>query len=263
MSKILVKIGSNVLTRDDYSLNTQLIQSISNQVAELVKAGHKVGIVSSGAVASGRHDYVSDPDEEDLTTTRVLASIGQCRMLDKYHKYLSKHGLIIAQALLTNRDFEFEENKINMTNVLNRLFCKGYITIINENDVVSTTELKVRDHHFGDNDMLSAKTAALIQADKLIMLTDVDGLYDCDPKTNHAAEIIHEVNDLDHTVFCFAEEHSSLKSRGGMPSKLKAAKFAIENGIETFIGNGNRKNILVDLLIKEEENIGTRFIVKN
>ena len=262
MSKILVKIGSNVLTREDYSLNTSLLRNICEQVAELVEAGHQVGIVSSGAVASGRHDYVSDPNDEDLTTRRLLASIGQCRLLDKYHKYLSKHNLIIAQALLTNRDFEYEKNKQNITEVLKGLFSKGYIAIINENDVVSTTELEVEDHHFGDNDMLSAKTAKVIEADKLIILTDVDGLYDCNPKTNKTAEIIHKIKDLDHTVFCFAEEHSSLVSRGGMQSKLEAAKLATQNGIETFIANGNQKNILVDLLINKKENIGTRFMIK-
>jgi len=263
MSKILIKIGSNVLTRDDFSLNITLLQNICDQVAELVKTGHQIGIVSSGAVAAGRHDYVSQPEDENLTTKRMLASIGQCRLLNKYHKYLSKHGLVIAQALLSNRDFEFQENQENIAKVLKRLFNKGYISIINENDVVSTTELKIKDRHFGDNDMLSAKTSNLIEADKLVILTDVDGLYDCNPKTNETAEIIHEVKDLNHTVFCFAEAHESNISRGGMQSKLEAAKFATQNSIETFIANGNQKNILVDLLINKKENIGTRFKIAN
>ncbi len=261
MSKVLIKIGSNVLTRKDYSLNTDLLESICTQVAELIKNNYQVGIVSSGAVASGRHDYVSQPDDEDLTTRRMLASIGQCRLLDKYHKYLSKFDLIIAQALLTNRDFESKENKKNTKAVLSQLFKKGYITIINENDVISTAELEVKDHHFGDNDMLSAKTAVLIKADKLVILSDVDGLHNCNPKTNKAAEIIHQVSDINKSVFCFVEENHSMKSRGGMQSKLEAARMATKNGIETFIANGSQKNILVDLLIHKKENIGTKFIV--
>lgn len=264
LSRILIKIGSNVLTQENYALNTDLLENICNQVAELIKAGNQVGIVSSGAVASGRHDYVSQPDDEDLTTKRVLASIGQCRLLNKYHKYFSVHNLTIAQALLTNNDFKSAENKKNIAEVLKKLFQKGYIPIINENDVVSTKELEIKDQHFGDNDMLSAQTAILIGADQLVILTDVDGLYNCNPKNNQAAEIIPEVTDLNRAIFCFVdEEKNSTKSRGGMESKLKAVRLAVNSGIEAFIVNGNRKNILIDLLIEKKENIGTRFKVAN
>ena len=261
MSKILIKIGSNVLTREDYSLNTPLLQNICEQVSKLVKAGNQVGIVSSGAVAAGRHNYISQPDDEDLTIKRMLASIGQCRLLNKYHKYFSKHGLVIAQALLTNRDFKYKENQKNTADVLKQLFTKGYIPIINENDVVSTAELEIKDYHFGDNDMLASKTASLIKADQLVILSDVDGLYNCNPKTNKAAKIIHEVSDINQSIFCFVEESHSMKSRGGMQSKLESARLATSNGIETFIGNGNAKNILVDLLINKKENVGTKFTV--
>lgn len=263
MSKILIKIGSNLLTRDDYSLNTPLLKNICNQIAEIKKQGHQVGIVTSGAVAAGRHDYVSHPDDEDLITQQILAAIGQCRLLDKYHDYLSKHSLTIAQTLLTNRDFDTNEHKDKIANVINQLLEKGYIPIINENDVTSTAELKSANDHFGDNDMLSAKTAVLIQADQLVILTDVDGVYNCNPKTNDSAEILHTIEKIDDQVLCFAETHTSQKSRGGMATKLTAADLTTKHKIETFIANGKKDNVLVDLLIHKKENIGTRFIINN
>lgn len=109
--------------------------------------------------------------------------------------------------------------------------------------------------------MLASKTASLIKADQLVILSDVDGLYNCNPKTNKAAKIIHEVSDINQSIFCFVEESHSMKSRGGMQSKLESARLATSNGIETFIGNGNAKNILVDLLINKKENVGTKFTV--
>lgn len=262
MAKILIKIGSNLLTREDNSLKTELLESICKQIAELHQHNHQIGIVTSGAVAAGRHDYKNETDDEDLITKQLLAAIGQCRLLDKYHDYLSKYKLTIAQALLTNRDFDNIEHKQKIGTVLTNLLKKGYIPIINENDVTSTAELKIENDHFGDNDMLSAKTAVLIQADQLIILTDVEGLYNCNPKTNQTASILHQVENLDQNIFCLAEEHQSQKSRGGMQTKLKAAKLTTENGIETFIANGARANILIDLLIYKKENIGTKFLIQ-
>lgn len=261
MSKILIKIGSNLLTREDYSLNTELLQKVCNQIAEIKKQGHQIGIVTSGAVAAGRHDYISHPEDEDLITKQLLAAIGQCRLLDKYHDFLSKHQLTIAQTLLTNRDFDKEEHKVKIANVINQLLEKGYIPIINENDVTSTAELKSENDHFGDNDMLSAKTAVLIEADQLVILTDVDGVYNCNPKTNSDAKILHTIQKIDNQILCFAEKHTSTKSRGGMATKLTAAELATQHKIETFIANGEKENILVDLLIHKKENIGTKFLI--
>lgn len=261
MSKIIVKIGSNLLTRDDFSLNTSLLQKICNQIALIQKQGNQVAIVTSGAVAAGRHDYVAQPKDENLTTQQLLASIGQCRLLDKYHNNFKKHNLVIAQALLTNRNFNQTTELEQIAKVINTLLAKGYIPIINENDVTSTAELKQENNHFGDNDMLSAKTAVLIQANQLVLLTDVDGVYNCNPKTNQAAKLLHLIKKNDENIFCFAEEHKSNISRGGMETKLQAAKLASQHQIETFIANGIKKNVLVDLLIKKKENIGTKFIV--
>ena len=204
---------------------------------------------------------MSHPDDEDLITKQLLASIGQCRLLDKYHDYLSKHNLTIAQTLLTNRDFDQTEHKEKIFEVLIKLLNKGYVPIINENDVTSTVELKSENNHFGDNDMLSVKTAILVKADKLVLLTDVDGVYNCNPKNNKSAEIIHTISNIDEEILCLADRHNSKKSRGGMKTKLQAAQTAIKHNIETYIANGSQKNILVDLLINKKENIGTKFVI--
>ena len=240
--RIVVKIGSSSLTTKQ-QIDTSKLQDHVDAVAYLKKLGHEVIIVSSGAVAAGfkRLGYPSRP--VTIKGKQAAAAIGQSILIQHYNDLFTKHNLYVAQLLLTRDDFIQKKRYQNAHATLTELLERNIIPIINENDTVSIAELT-----FGDNDMLSALVAAHMHADFLLILTDINGLYTDNPNTNKAAIRINFVEDISEQLIAMACGTSSSVGTGGMTSKLTAAKYAIENGVHTFIGTGNGQEKLYDIM---------------
>lgn len=250
MSKIVIKLGSNVLTTENGQLDTSVIRGIVNQIAILKQQGNTVVLISSGAVASGKSIYTLKNTEDTTIRRQVYSSIGQVRLLNLYYELFSKHNIICSQVLTTRDDFLGGEHYRNMKNCFNGLLLDSIIPIVNENDVVSLKELM-----FTDNDELAGLTAFLIEADRLIILSNIDGLFDGNPEDS-SSSIIHEIKeneDYSHLI----QAAKSTAGRGGMESKYKTAKKVASKGIKTTIANGKTKDIVLKIL--KGEKVGTTF----
>ena len=231
--RIVVKIGSSSLTTKQ-QIDTSKLQDHVDAVAFLKNLGHEVIIVSSGAVAAGfkRLGYPSRP--VTIKGKQAAAAIGQSILIQHYSDLFTNHNLYVAQLLLTRDDFTQKKRYQNAHATLSELLERNIIPIINENDTVSISELT-----FGDNDMLSALVAAHMHADFLVILTDINGLYTDNPNSNKEALRINFVENISDKLFSMTSDTSSSVGTGGMTSKLTAAKYAVENGVHTFIGTGN------------------------
>ncbi|KKQ71774.1 MAG: gamma-glutamyl kinase, glutamate 5-kinase [Candidatus Peregrinibacteria bacterium GW2011_GWC2_39_14] len=239
---LVIKVGSALVTKEDNTLNTNFIGSFVEQIAALKKSGHKIIIVTSGAVASGRSEMKLER-EDNIPYKQALAAIGQGILMNTYRDFFKKHEIVTAQVLLTNLDFKNRESFITTRNTLELLTRFNAIPIINENDVTAYAEIK-----FGDNDNLASKVAAMVDADKLIILTSVKGFYTDDPTKNPSAELIRELSVIDGSVKKLAKGAGSKKSLGGMSGKIKAAEFASNSGITTYIASGNDENIISNII---------------
>ena len=251
--RIVVKIGSNILSEGASGLNQRRIGSISKAVATLMEAGNEVVLVSSGAVAAGMMKLSLARKPADVRQKQAVAALGQSHLMWAYERSFRKHGLQAAQMLLTRDGLSDRQMYINAKNTLLTLLSYGVVPIVNENDSVATEELK-----FGDNDHLAALVAALAEADRLVILSDVDGLYDADPKRTKKAKLLKCVEKVDESVTCLAGGCGSIVSTGGMHSKLMAAKKAMRSGITVNIINGRRPARLVSLI--EGKAVGTEFL---
>ncbi len=258
--RFIVKLGTNLIANEDHTLNEGLIHGVVEQIAALHKQGHEPLIVTSGAVASGRQSLHLSKETKAIPYRQVLASIGQTHLLKTYQAAFQKHGLLIGQVLLTMADFEQRSNFISTRNTLELMLKNRIIPVVNENDVTTFEELK-----FGDNDNLSARLASMMGADRLLLLTDVEGVYDEDPKQNPKAALIAEIAEINEEILAKArpkEQASSRKhSRGGMMSKLAAADFATEAGVTVWIARGNTPNVILDIMLNRKSH-GTRFKAK-
>lgn len=251
---ILIKVGTAVLTTSEGKLDLNLIRSLVDQISELKKNGYKVVLVTSGAVGAGLELNKFSSVKNKVIRKQMLAAVGQNYLMQIYSKYFKTHDVIIAQALLSRSDFSIREKYLNMQNTLLNLLDQSVVPIINENDVVSTEELS-----FGDNDILASYTAALIKADKLIILTVVDGLYDKDP-SDKTAKTIEKVAKITNETFGMCGKSKSSLGSGGMKSKISAANISMELGIEMIIANGKTQN-LKDIV--EGKFKGTTFTPEN
>lgn len=249
--RIVIKVGTNLVNREDNSLNTEFLESIVRQIAKLHKDGHEIILVTSGAVASGRRDIVIKKESRNIPYRQVLAAVGQGILINVYHELFDKHGIKIAQALLTNHDFTNRKSYVTTRNVLNMLLDLKVVPIINENDVTTYDELK-----FGDNDMLSAKTAAMLGADLLMILTDVQCVYDKDPKKHKDAQCITVIEKIDDKIKKVADKSTSKKSLGGMFSKIGSAEFAVQSGTPVIIAGGKIENVILKI-VDEGKSMGT------
>ena len=250
---LLVKVGTNLLTKPNLELDYTTIQTLIKQIAILHK-DYAILFVSSGAVGAGREvlrPKIADP----IIQRQVLASIGQGRLLQVYANLFKKENIITAQALLTKKDFQNKDTYYSTKEILNQLLYQNIIPIINENDVTSNAE-----NTFGDNDQLAALTAALMEAEKMIMLTDTMGLYQEDPKKNKAAKLMKIIKKIDEEILSFAKHSISKGGTGGMYSKVKAAQITTSHGIPTILCNGREKNAL--LKATHQDNYGTYFIAQ-
>jgi glutamate 5-kinase len=251
--RVVVKVGSAILTGKD-GLNHQVVANLVQEIAFLHNSGREVILVSSGAVAAGKRK-VRFPDDRDLTIRekQALAAIGQSRLMHDYDEAFGEHGKNIAQILLTHSDLADRKRYLNVRNTLLTLFDFGVIPVINENDTVSTEELR-----FSDNDNLGALVANLIEADMFICLTDVDALYDRNPLTDPEAKAIYTVSEVTEKIEAMAGNSKSALGTGGMRSKINAAKMVSAGGGSSFIGPGRQKDVLKHLF--SGEMIGTFFL---
>lgn len=252
--RFVIKIGTSLLTDSRHRLDAQFLKRFVEQVSRIHAAGHDVIIVSSGAVASGRPHLKLDHENSQIPYRQALAAVGQVMLMKSYEELFAKSGVVVAQALLTNFDFVHRQNLINTKNVFSLLLKHRIVPIVNENDVTTIAELK-----FGDNDMLSAKTAGLVAADYLILLSDIDGLYESDPRKNPKAKFISLVSKITPALTRAASGASSGHSRGGMVTKLKAAQYTGALGIPMFIAQGKAPKIIdyiVSFCAKRQDELG-------
>ncbi|MYL32010.1 glutamate 5-kinase [Pontibacillus yanchengensis] len=238
--RIVVKIGSSSLTSSQGELSRRKLEKLINEVVLLKDEGYEVLLVSSGAVAAGYRKLGCLTRPDTLPERQAAASIGQGLLMETYSELFVSHGYIASQILLTRSDLANEERYNNAQNTINVLLERGVIPIVNENDSVTTDELK-----FGDNDTLSAKVAALVDANQLIVLSDVDGLYDGDPKSSDS-KLIEHVYDITEEIESVAGGSGSSVGTGGMRSKIDAFKIAMASGISAFLGRATVSNIIYD-----------------
>ncbi|MBI2934014.1 MAG: glutamate 5-kinase [Chloroflexi bacterium] len=253
--RMVVKLGTNLLTAGTDRLDLEMMSAIVSQVARLHQRGIEQTIVSSGAIAAGRRKLAGRPERRDVPYRQILASVGQSSLMSAYEQLFAWHGITVAQALLTKGDLSDRHGYLNARNTLLGLMEMGVICIVNENDVVATDE--IREARFGDNDNLSAMAANLVDADLLVILTDTGGLYTADPHKDPAATLIPRVEVIDAWLERLAGGTGSQRGTGGMMTKLEAAKLATASGVGVVIAGGQTRDVLVRLASGEA--LGTFF----
>jgi glutamate 5-kinase len=253
--RIVVKLGTNLLTAGSDRLNLETMASLVGQIARLHREGLVIVVVTSGAIAAGRHRLGITKERKETISKQVLAAVGQSRLMDAYDKLFGWHEITIAQTLLTRADFSDRLRYLNARNTLTALLELRVIPIVNENDVVAVEE--IREILFGDNDNLSAMVANLVDADLLMMLTDTDGLYTADPRLDPTAKLIERVDKIDASVEALAGASGSGRGTGGMVTKIEAAKLATASGVAVVIANGREPDVIIRLA--KGEAIGTYF----
>jgi glutamate 5-kinase len=250
--RIVVKIGTSSVTFPNGKTNYTRLDKLAMVLSDLMSCGKQIILVSSGAIGVGAGQLKMDSPPDNLIARQALAAIGQVELIRIYQKFFDEYNQMVAQVLLTPEGLDDQTRFINARNTLNQLISMKIIPVINENDTVSTLEIQ-----FGDNDQLSAKVAAMIDADLLVILSDIDGLYSSDPKKDPDAKILSEVYEISEDIQKSASGIGSSFARGGMASKIAAVKICREKSIDTVIINGsNPKNILKVL---NGDPIGTLF----
>ncbi|HMF13390.1 MAG TPA: glutamate 5-kinase, partial [Gemmataceae bacterium] len=250
---IVVKVGTNVLTGADGTLDLARLQSLADQVQRLRRSGRKVALVSSGAIGAGLGRLSLPKRPTDLRHLQACAAVGQSFLMRAYEECLAAQGARTAQILLTASDFDNRTRYLNARNTILTLFEWDCLPIINENDTVSVAEIR-----FGDNDHLAAMVTNLLQAPLLVLLTVVDGLYASDPKTDSNAAILGTVPRIDAAIMDKAGDSRSPLGSGGMRSKLRAARLATEAGESVIIANGGQPGVLDAIL--DAQPVGTLFL---
>ncbi len=252
---VVIKIGTSNITHATGNLNIRHVEQMVKVISDLKNAGHRVVLVSSGAIAMGVGKLGLSGRPEDMPGKQAAAAVGQCELMYIYDKLFSEYNHVVAQLLLTGSDVADEKRRTNFQNTMSRLLDMGALPIINENDTVATEEIAV-----GDNDSLGAIVACAIGADLLVLLSDIDGLYTADPHKDPSAELITTVEEVTDRIEALAGAAGSGLAVGGMATKLKAAKAAMAQGIDMVIANGARPELLYDIVAGEP--VGTRFLGK-
>ncbi|HNZ68085.1 MAG: glutamate 5-kinase [Prolixibacteraceae bacterium] len=252
--KITVKAGSNLLAKEDGSLNVPRIAHLVDQVAMLHKAGVEVVLVTSGAVASGRAILTPSRKTDAVSARQLWAALGQVKLMNRYSDFFREYGLVCAQVLTTKENFSSRTHYLNMKNCINTLLENRVIPIVNENDTISVTELM-----FTDNDELSGLMATLAGSEALVILSNVDGVYDSHPSDPEAKLISQITSDPDYETIHISGEMSGF-GRGGMKTKLRIARKVAASGIAVHVANGNRDNILLDIMDTATKVPNTYFV---
>lgn len=254
--RIVVKVGTSTLAHPTGRLNIQRMEKLCKVLSDLKNMGHEIILVSSGAIAMGFGKLNLSERPKDVPTKQASAAVGQCELMYIYDKLFTEYNHTVAQLLITAPDIEEGGvRKQNFHNTLARLLELGALPVINENDTISTEEFGI-----GDNDTLSAIVAVTIQADLLILLSDIDGLFDGDPRKNHDAKLIDTVEKIDEHIISLGGGSGSNLGTGGMATKLRAAQMATAAGCEMVIANGQSPEVLYD--VAAGKRVGTRFLAK-
>lgn len=251
--RIVVKVGTSTLSHPTGRLNIRHVEMLVKVLSDLKNAGHEIILVSSGAIGMGVGRLNLPGRPEDIPTKQAAAAVGQCALMDTYDRLFSQFNHTVAQILLTGEDIDHEDRRTNFENTVNRLLTLGVLPVINENDSVATAEIKV-----GDNDTLAAIVACSVQAELLVLLSDIDGLFSADPRTDPTAERIPIVEKVTPELETMAAGAGTSLGTGGMATKLHAAKLVMANSCDMVIANGSRPECLYDIL--DGEDIGTRFV---
>lgn len=255
--RIVVKVGTSTLAHATGRLNIQRMERLCRVLSDLKNAGHEIILVSSGAIGMGVGKLNLPGRPADMPSKQAAAAVGQCELMYTYDKQFTEYSHTVAQLLLTGEDIKSEQRSRNVRSTLSRLLELGALPIINENDAVATDEIGV-ENTIGENDSLSAIVAAAIGADLLVLLSDIDGLYDKDPRRHPDARLIPTVERVDDELFTLAEDSSTGLGTGGMITKLRAAAIATEAGCEMVIANGGKPEVLYDIAAGRPA--GTRFL---
>ncbi len=254
--RIVIKLGTNLLTGGSSRLDQLVMGELVAQIAMLSSEGAEIVVVTSGAIAAGKEKLGLYKKKRDIPYRQVLASVGQSRLMNIYDGLFSSHGLTVAQALLTRTDLNDRSGYLNARNTLLALIELGVITIVNENDVVAVDE--IQEAKFGDNDNLSAMVANLIDADLLLMLTDIDGLYTGNPRSDKDARLIPIVEKITPEIEALAGGAWSEVATGGMVTKIEAAKLAVSSGVRVVIASGRETDVMARVI--GGEGLGTHFL---
>ena len=250
--RVVIKIGTSTLTHATGNLNIRRVEELCKVMSDIKNAGHEVILVSSGAIGMGVGKLGLLERPTDVPTKQAAAAVGQCELMYFYDKIFGEYHHIVAQLLITGEDIANETRHENFSNTLNRLLQLGALPIINENDTVGTKEIVI-----GDNDTLAAIVAESVKADLLILLSDIDGLYTADPRTNPDATLIHKITKLDDSILALAGGTGTKRGTGGMVTKLQAARICMDCSCDMVIANGNTPTNLYDIL--DGKDVGTRF----
>ena len=247
--RVVVKFGTNLLTAGGDRLDHATMSDLARQIAGVRRGGAEIAVVTSGAVAAGRARVGAAAAQRSIAARQALAAIGQAHLVERYDTLLHQHGLTAAQALVTRANLAERRGYLNVRNTLLRLLQLGVVPIINENDVVADEEL--RGGAFGENDGLAALAANLIDADLLILLSDVDGLYDRDPRGGAGARLIPQLTDFDAALAAAGTIAAAERGRGGMRAKVEAARLAAEGGCTVVIAGGREPDAIARITAGE------------
>ena len=240
-TRITVKVGSNVLTRKDGTLDVTRMSALVDQIADVRKMGIEVILVSSGAVASGRSEVRPTRKLDSVDQRQLFSAVGQSKLINRYYELFKEHGMTVGQVLTTKESFATRGHYLNQKNCMTVMLENGIIPIVNENDTISVSELM-----FTDNDELSGLIASMMDAQALIILSNVDGIYD-GPPSAPSSHVIPEIQRVEDIASCIQASKSSF-GRGGMLTKTSIARKVADEGITVIIANGKRDNILTDII---------------
>lgn len=254
--RIVVKIGSNVLTSKDGTIDTTHMSALVDQIAQLYNDDYQIILVSSGAVAFGKAELKINVKLDTVDSRQLYSAVGQVKLMNRYYDLFHKHNIACGQILATKEDFSTRRHYLNQRNCMDVMLENNVMPIVNENDTISVNELM-----FTDNDELSGLVAAMMNATKLIILSNIDGIYNGDP-SDPESEVIREIDVLKDNFENFIQTSKSTAGRGGMQSKYNIARKVAEEGIEVIIANGKTDNILTSLL-SDNDTLSTRFLASN
>jgi glutamate 5-kinase len=258
IKRIVLKIGTSSLTNEDGSFNRKLTEDIASQAAQLRELGKTVIIVSSGAIGIGVEELKMSSRPREIPLRQAAAAVGQNILMQEWMAAFNNYNLKVAQILLTYEAFSNRMTYLNLRNSISALLEAGVVPIINENDPICVHEIEAT---FGDNDRLSAMVASKVEAELLILLSDIDGLYDRNPKKNEHARLISTIEKITPEVESYGGSTTSMKGVGGMRTKIEAAKIACISGCHMVIANSAIDNVVIKIM--EGENIGTLFLAKD
>ncbi len=254
MKRIAIKVGSNVLTRADGTLDITRMSALTDQIAQLHRRGIEVILVSSGAVASGRSEVHPDMELDSVAARQIFSAVGQAKLMNRYYDLFHCHGIACGQVLTTKSSLELPQHYENQKGCIESLLSCGIIPIVNENDTISVTELM-----FTDNDELSGWMAQMMSCDMLLILSNIDGVYDGDP-SEPSSHLIPEIFPEDGDMSEYIQEGRSSFGRGGMMTKCNVARRLAQDGMPVVIANGKREDVILHVVDGDASLPCTRFI---